>query len=376
MRTPEPAFLRGWGLSIALALGVALLAAGLRFDAADRLPLDWDEYVTLRAAYVYAGHFETGRFESIPGVRINNEHPPAAKIAYGLRLQGLERPPIPPFVRGGQPVPEALRENVRALRRTAAVAGAAEAGALALLQPGAGLWMAVQSYHTRYTAEILLEAAAGFFAVWAVVLFSLAWQPRAPCQDAELRWLPLLLSAAALGLAAASKYMYGLPAVFLLPFLLARAPRAGPTAAFVAVGAATFIAAHPGLWSQPWRLITPALTFHREFAAEYSGAWWHPLALMGHISYDDSHGSLFEFGSILDRGFLFFAVLGLPRTAARQPVWFAWALVSVIFLLVWPTKWAHYQLLAIPPLAMCASSGAGTLFARLRSLGREGAVQS
>ena len=375
MRTSEPAFSRGWGLSVALALGVALLAAGLRFDAADRLPLDWDEYVTLRAAYVYAGHFEAGRFAAIPGVQINNEHPPAAKIAYGLRLQGVERPPIPPFRRGGQPVPEPLRENVQTLRRMAAVAGAAEAGALALLQPGAGLWMAVQSYHTRYTAEILLEAAAGFFAVWAVVLFSLAWQPREPSRDAELRWLPLLLSAAALGLAAASKYMYGLPVVFLLPFLLARAPRAGPTAAFVAVGAATFIAAHPGLWSQPWPFITQTLAFHRQFATEYAAPWWHPLALMGHISYDASHGSLFEFGSILDRAFLLFAVLGLPRTAARQPLWFTWALVSVAFLLIWPTKWAHYQLLAVPPLAMCASSGVGTLFSTLRSRSLETGVK-
>ncbi len=367
MRTPEPAFSRGWGLPIAAALGVALLAAVLRFDAADRLPMDWDEHVTLRAAYVYAGHFDAGRIAAIPGVRINNEHPPAAKIAYGLRLHGRERPLIPPFHGRGQPVPEPLGDTVRTLRRMAAVAGAAEAGTLALLQPGAGLWMAVQSYHTRYTAEVLLEAAAGFFAVWATVLFSLAWKSPAPNRDPELRWLPLLLSAAALGLAAASKYMYGLPAIFLLPFLLVRARRAGPVAAFVAVGLASFVAAHPGLWNQPWALITQTLAFHRQFATEHPAPWWHPLALMGHLSHDDYHASLFRFGSILDRAFLLFAVLGLPRTAARQPIWFTWALVSVAFLLIWPTKWAHYQLLAVPPLAMCASSGVGTLFSTLRS---------
>ncbi len=61
----------------------------------------------------------------------------------------------------------------------------------------------------------------------------------------------------------------------------------------------------------------------------------------------------------------------MPRTARLRPIWFVWALVAVAFLLLWPTKWAHYQLLATPPLAMCAAYGVATLLGPLLRRNRE-----
>ena len=357
MRAPEPALSRSAGISLALALLVGLLAAVLRLQVVPSLPLEWDEGVTLRAAYVYADAIENEHWSEIPRIQINNEHPPAVKILYGARLSGTPRDTWG-ALHAGQEVPVSLSEEVTALRRLSAFAGAAEAAGVALVNPLAGIFLAANSYHRRYTSLLILEGVAGLFGVASVVLFGFAWRSRPGCEQPELRWAPLVLSAMALGLAAASKYIYGLPLLILFPFLWVRANRPGPLVGFGVIAAATFFVAHPGLWNHPWQLIAGTLSFHANFASEHARPFWHPLALMSHATSDDHHAQFF--GSTIDRIFLFFAVLGIPLLARKRPIWFAWALVAMAFLLLWPTKWAHYQLIATPPLAMCAAFGIET----------------
>ena len=127
LRTVEPAPRHGIKVCLALAIVVAAIAATLRLTAAAALPVNWDEFVTLRAAHVYAAQIEAPRPGGIAGVSINNEHPPLAKLLYGLQLAGEERPAIP-ALRSGDPIPEALRDEWHGLRRTAALLGAAQAG--------------------------------------------------------------------------------------------------------------------------------------------------------------------------------------------------------------------------------------------------------
>ena len=121
MRAPEPALSRSAGISLALALVVGLLAGWLRLQVVPSLPLEWDEGVTLRAAYRYADAIENGRWSEIPRIQINNEHPPAVKILYGARLSGSPRDKWDALY-PGQEVPALLTEEVTALRRLSAFA--------------------------------------------------------------------------------------------------------------------------------------------------------------------------------------------------------------------------------------------------------------
>jgi 4-amino-4-deoxy-L-arabinose transferase-like glycosyltransferase len=60
------------------------------------------------------------------------------------------------------------------------------------------------------------------------------------------------------------------------------------------------------------------------------------------------------------------AALGFPRAWRRHSVFAVWALVGVVFLLSWSTKWPHYLLLVLPALAVCAGEAPATLLTLLR----------
>ncbi len=358
MRSAERPLYRAPAQTLALALALAALGGFLRVRAADQLPVDWDEIIYLRVAYGYAQLMEAGNWGEIPAFRYNREHPPAVKLIYASQLVGRSRDPIGrPEV--GAAVPEALRDEFRRARVFSAVAGALQVGLVALVHPVAGLFVAVNSYHVRYTSEALLDATAGTFAVLAVVAFGFAWgrsrHSDAPAPEPTLHSPYLALAAVALGLAVGSKYMYGLAGLVMWIFLVARAGRVAPLLWFPALAALVLFAVDPALWHNPLAQASDALSFHTGFAEQYGRPWWHPLALAVHASHDDHQAQYFY--HLPDQLLCAFAALGVVRTAKRRPLWFAWALAGVCFLLLWPTKWAHYQLLTTPALAMCAAFG-------------------
>jgi hypothetical protein len=51
----------------------------------------------------------------------------------------------------------------------------------------------------------------------------------------------------------------------------------------------------------------------------------------------------------------------------QHPVWAVWAAVALVFLVLWPTKWAQYLLLVLPPLSVCAGMGVGIFLGLLTS---------
>ena len=362
MRFPEPPLYSAPVRTLALALSLAALAGFLRVRAAEELPVEWDELIYLRVAYGYAQLMEAGQWSAIPSFRYNREHPPLVKLVYASLFAGRDRDPIGRPKVGG-PIPDSLRDEFRRARRVSAVAGAVQVGLVSLVHPIAGLFLAFNTYHTRYTSEVLLDAPAGAFAVLAMVAFGFAWRGSGASRP-TLQMPALVLSAVALGLAVGCKYMYGLVGLVMWLFLVARAGRVGPVLLFPAVGLFCFAAVDPALWSDPLMQLSDTLSFHASFAEQHGRPWWHPLALAAHALHDDHHAR--HFRHLPDQLMCAFALLGCVRTARRRPLWFAWALAGVAFLVVWPTKWAHYQLLAIPAVAMCAAFGVETA----ASLGR------
>ena len=369
LRAPEPGFKRGFLAAAVLALVIASLAGVLRFRAMQTLPMDWDELVYLRVAYVYAQLIEREQWAGIPQVPFNPEHPPLVKLAYGVAITSLDRdPPIRPQATGTR-IPAELREEFRRARLLSVAAGTAQVYLVALLNPLAGLFLAIDSYHIRYTSEIMLEAIPGFFAVLAIVLFGASWRPRER-GTRKLDAAYLYSSAVSIGLAVSGKYTYALVALAILPFLLARAGRWRVSVSYIALAFLVFFATNPALWLDPLSGMADTFSFHARFSGENARAWWHPLALMAHTVHDDHHAAYFA--AWPDRLLLLFAAVGIVRTARHRPTWLVWALLGVAFLVTWPTKWAHYPLLALPALAMCAGYGlawcAETLAATWRRL--------
>jgi hypothetical protein len=244
-------------LGVALAVAVALLARGL---AVRELPPDFDELAYLPAAYWYAERMAPGRWGELPDEPDNAEHPPMVKLAYAWQLRRSGAPePEWAKVRVGRPMPDGAREAFREARTLSAAAGILQVALLAAAAPAAGLWLAVDTYHVKYTAQAYIEALPGLLALLAVLVFERALRRRVdpgrallPAPEAP-RTGPLLVAAALLGLATAGKYGYGLVlSLTFAPFLLDRARhRPRLLAGFAAVALATFLAADPALWPNP-----------------------------------------------------------------------------------------------------------------------------
>jgi len=366
LRPPARPLQRGLKTSLVLAFVIACLGGFLRFRMIDDLPVDGDEFVYLRAAYLYADLMDEGQWSEVARLTYNREHPPAVKLAYASLLS--ERDAWDEGV-PGEPMPTALREEIMAGRSLSAAAGTVQVFLVALVHPIAGLFLATHTYHTRYTSEMVLDGAAGMWGVLAVVLFGFAWRrdPDAPpSAPIDVRWWALTLSAIALGLTVSSKYMYGLVGGLLFLFVLIRARDWRPMVLFIGVPLLTFALTNPNLWADSGDSLGHAVNFHSRFALEHARPWYHPLGLMTHLVHDDHHPSFFM--HLPDQLMGLCALIGLSRIARQRPFWLLWAFCGVTFLLAWPTKWAHYQLLAIPALAMCAGYGVDELVTRIRTL--------
>ena len=364
------------GLRTLAVLLVLVVAAAVRWSAARALPPDYDEYDYIRLGHRYAERMTAGRWHELPEVTENPEHPPLVKLLYGAALK-VSGAPEPDWkaVEVGQAMPDQARPAYAATRAVSAAAGVLQVGLAAAVSAPGGLWLALDTYHAKYTAQAYLEGVAGLFALLSILLFERALRRREP-QGLIPEVSPpatglLLLSAAALALATASKYPFGLVVgLTLLPFLLHRTRgRPGLLVAFGAVGLAVFVAADPYLWVHPVDRIWSSVTYHFGYTTGDSVRraglpWFQPLRWLTFAGPAEWHRGVFPV-AFLDAAILVVALLSAPAAVARRPVFAAWAAVGLLFLLAWPTKWPQYTLLVRTPLAVCAGLGLTALSERL-----------
>lgn len=151
------------------ALIVVAVAFGLRWIAMQRLPVDYDEDDSLNAAIHYAAVFRERDLQEIIDYEFNFEHPPLVKFFYGLAI--LPFPEAFPLSQkpASAPIASSLPEpHFNVARLQAVLFGTLEVLVLALVNPLAGLFLAIDTWQIKYTSQIMLESLPSFTSLLAV----------------------------------------------------------------------------------------------------------------------------------------------------------------------------------------------------------------
>lgn len=352
----------------AAVLAITLLALGLRLAVSARLPAAYDEPVYYNVGQAYAEALREGDWARIPQLDENYEHPALFKLLYGAVMA-----PKPPG--GLAPVePDLLSDGATLsllydMRVLSAAFGALGVLAAAVASPLAGLFLAVHTYAIRFTGQAYLEALPMLASTVSVLAYVKSGR--------RLNgWL--VVSAAALGVTAASKYAHSIAGVAIaLDWLLHLAwrPNVEPGEAeqapalrgwrgfglLVGWGVAAlvaFYAANPALWPAPLERLSASLslTVYRsgtELVEEQGG---DVLALLRWLVVPVEGGQ----GVIVtpfDAAITALAAVGLARAWRERRVMVVWLAAALLFLIVWQARFPHYILITTVPLAFCAAAG-------------------
>ncbi len=342
-------------------LAVTAIALGLRLRAVDLLPIDYDEDDYVRAGQQFAEAIRAGDWAALTELNYRSEHPPLAKLAYGLALLALppvdEVPDRPTTAGPASSLPE---PQLKMARTVAAVAGTLQVLVLALLNPLAGLLLGAHTFTIKYTSQVMLEALPALTSTVAVLAYA----------RSKRRWNGwLILSAVALGLTAAGKYLYAIVGIVVVihwlwetfpgrwrPAALAR--WLAPVLLWGGLALAIFAMADPFLWPAPVERLRDSLLFHGEYTQsdtvqQANLPLWQPLIwLFQSVPW---HPGVFVVS--LDALIAILAVLGLKPQWQRDKLVVIWLAVALGFLFLWPTKWPQYILILTAPLALTAATG-------------------
>lgn len=352
--------------SIAAVIVVTLIALSARLTAVDKLPIDYDEDDYMRAGQIYATGIQTSDWSVFTRENYRTEHPPLTKIVNGLVMAPLppapEIPDRPTTADPSRSLPQPHLDNVRTAH---AIFGTLEVLALALINPLAGLLLAVHTWTIKYTSQVMLEALPALTSLLIVVFYL-----KSRRKGSFNRWT--LLSAIMLGLTAASKYPYTMVGVaVLIHWLWDSWPGRSegdsrsiwqwlrPILAWGSIAAIVFFLADPYLWPDPINRLRDSIGYHGRYATtaaevqEANFPIWQPLVWLAQSV--PWHPGVFAVS--LDAAILLFAILGLRRLWQKYRVFALWLIILFVFLLFWPTKWPQYILMLTAPLALAAVEG-------------------
>jgi hypothetical protein len=370
-----------------LAFAIASIGLGLRVHMALTGPVEWDEPVYLDAAVRYAQDIRGGNWSELLNSDYNYEHPLFNKLAYGSIL-ALYKPAASlngAMMAAGTQFPGSLfYARELSLRLFSVAFGSAAVFLLSLVNPLAGLFLAVDTYAIKYTSVIYLEALPMCLTLLSVLAFVKS-QHSGPSHEetgrTSLGWLAA--SGVLLGLAVASKYIYGLAGLAVLVYALIhgrkRLARLFPILLmWGALTALFFFLGDPALWANPVARLTHSLNFsidythHSTTVTEMNYPFWQPLDWLAIAIPQHSLSTVpffvngGDFLLAVDGFFLPFALLGLRRMAKSHAVFVWWLLLGLAFLLAWNTKWPQYILIILSPYCLSAAFGVEAAVQTLR----------
>ena len=345
-----------------LILLAVVLALGLRLRAVQMLPVDYDEDDYLRAAQQYAAAMQRGEWDAFTELNYRTEHPPLSKIVYGAAIAPLKpAPEIPDQPTTARPAIRLPQPHLLFARLAGALFGMFSVLALALLNPLAGILLALNTWTIKYTSQVMLEAVPAFTGLVCVLAYMKS-------QRRVFFWLAL--SGIMLGLTAASKYMYCVAGIAVLGDWLwqerdaqgswqnAIAKNTLRLAFWGALALLFFAIADPYLWRDPINRLRESVLYHTGYATSehvrnagfppwqpfvwlFSSVPWHPGVF------------LFPFDGLVT----VLAFLGLRRLWQNYRVMALWLAFMLAFLLVWSTKWPQYILTVTAPVSLAAALG-------------------
>ena len=375
---------------------ILLVAVAWREAAARRLRTDFDEPVYLTAGVRYADALRDGDLARLANDDFHYEHPGLMKLVYAAALlpfgeAAVAAPPLPELTEMAD-LPPPLPAMVSAARHAAMLFSLLTVLLLAVVSPVAGALLAVHTYAIKYTTQIYLEALPMLMATVCVLAYVRALgsagaqggggagdTERAPVSrrlSSPALWLAL--SAIALGLTAAGKYIYCVAGLAVaVDWVWRLGKRAGaqwrggagekegspaPLLTWGALSLLVFYAANPNLWPDPLGRLGASLAFHAAYpssaiVANVGYPWWQPFVWLLRPMPALWHPGLFPI--TLDWLTTLLGVAGSGRMwrrwGGRGRVVVLWWAVGLVILLLWPTKWPQYSLIITVPLCLCAA---------------------
>ncbi len=375
---------RATRLLIIFAIG--LLALVLRDAAVRHLPIDFDEPVYFRAGQAFAAAVRAGDLARFTNADTAPEHPALVKLLYAAVF--LRYPPAPPLPDDpNAAAPPQVFEMGLAARRASQLFGVLNVLLVAAISPAAGALLAVHSYTVKYTAQVYLEALPMFTATVCVLAYGRAsrqdrqeregrkedssWRSSRSWREPLLFWT---ISAVALGLTAAGKYVYCVAGLAVAADALWRAVRERrprllvALAGWGALAVAVFVAANPNLWPDPPGRLLDSLAFHAAYSqsahvAQSGYPWYQPFVWLVDPQPTRWHPGVIFIG--LDPLIALLGAAGAPLLWRRQRVVVLWWLIGLAFTLAWSTKWPQYSLVMTAPMCLSAAEALRWLWARV-----------
>jgi ABC-type sugar transport system permease subunit len=350
-------------LAILLVVGIA---AGLRWRAVNMLPVDFDEDDYLRAAQQYAGLISSGDWKGFTETNYRPEHPPLAKIIFGISILSLPEesliPDQPTDANPNQYLPKDILHNARV---ASAIFGTIESLLLAIINPLAGLFLAIHTFTIKYTSQVMLEAFPAFTSLATVLCYVRYKHKKVSITNSKQLNGWLIASAIFLGLTAASKYLYCVVGIaILIDWFLSRKDDPGAKRFFPSVvmwgiiALLVFFFADPYLWPAPIERLKESILFHTSYSqsahVQQTGwPFWQPLIWLAQSC--PWHPGVFVVA--IDLIISILAIIGVSRLWAKERVYGFWLAIAIFFLLIWPTKWPQYILILTAPLSIAAAEG-------------------
>ncbi len=340
----EPVEHRGARGAFSIAIVIAL-AFILRFYALAWIPMESDDQLYMESSEHYARAIEKGDWGEIVAFEDHLGHPAFYRLVFAasLVLRDLFQIPL---------------SKVATMRLTAAVLGTLHAGMIALINPLAGWFAAIQTSEIKFSSLTYLEALPGFASAIAVIAFE-----KFRRTDQRL-WL--CISAIAVGITGASKFIYLTAAMAIVVFLFweqRHKPR--NTLLYLGLAGASFVLFDPYIWYDPIGRMLGMLSFHLSspqdpFVLSYNRPVWYGLFSLSRrvfVIFDHLHESPPIFLIELDGVIYFLGLLGLPSLWRRSRLYVAWLAFGAVFLLIWGAKWDQYSLIIATPLLLSAGWG-------------------
>jgi hypothetical protein len=328
-------------MRIGIFLGWLLIGGILRIHVVQTAPEEVDENNYLAPAVDFRRAIDRGDWESITKVERNFEHPPLVKFLYSLTLDQAELNQLPEDFGGDflNQMPRSL-ENAR---WQAALAGMVSVGGMTLLNPLAGLVMAIQSMLVYYTGVAYLDALPMMFTVLMAWFYTR--QPQ--------RKLDFWLAAVCLGAAAAGKYPFAFGGlIIVIHALFYRLVRIRNLALWGLLALGTFYLLNPYLWTDPIGRLTDQLTFHQDYASGRNYSlhipWQQMIFPRQDIRYDE--GLLLPAG--IDVLIFLLAVPGSILLLRQKSVFGWWLVAGMIFLMLWRAQWIQHNMIIAVPYCM------------------------